>query len=252
MVPIDFTLSRRALLAGLAALPLPAAAFGPASQPDVAEIQLTQGTLSRPGAWQRLLYELIQATSVEAKPQAIQCPPEDPLLFEHPFSVIIGDGALPELNDAQLEQLRRYLAYGGFILADDTSGDPQSPFARSLRRLCSRLFPNRPLAPLPGDHSIFRAFFLLERPLGRLASQSVLEGVTVGPITPLVYCANDLSGALDRGPDGRPRHACVPGGEYQRRESVKLGINLFMYSLTSNYKHDQAHVAELLRAGRLE
>ena len=41
-------------------------------------------------------------------------------------------------------------------------------------------------------------------------------------------------------------------GEDQRREAVKLGINLVLYSLTSNYKHDQAHVAELMREGRLE
>jgi hypothetical protein len=44
----------------------------------------------------------------------------------------------------------------------------------------------------------------------------------------------------------------VPGGAEQRREAVKLSINLMMYSLTSNYKHDQAHVAELMREGRIE
>ena len=50
---------------------------------------------------------------------------------------------------------------------------------------------------------------------------------------------------------GRDLHPCIPGGEYQRTEALKLAINLFMYSLTSNYKHDQAHVKKLLEEGRL-
>ncbi len=63
---------------------------------------------------------------------------------------------------------------------------------------------------------------------------------------------DDLSGALDRRPDGRPKSACVPGGDWQRKEATKLAINLLMYSLTANYKRDQAHVRQLMREGRLE
>ena len=74
----------------------------------------------------------------------------------------------------------------------------------------------------------------------------------MGNLAPLVYCRNDLSGALDRGDDGRPRHACIPGGSAQRHEAVKLGINLVLYSLTANYKKDQAHVKELMRMRRIE
>ena len=108
------------------------------------------------------------------------------------------------------------------------------------------------MAPLPGDHSLYRAFFLLDRPVGRVAISEVLEGVTLGPVTPIVYCPNDLSGALHRGEDGRDRFPVVPNGELQRKEAIKLGVNLVMYSLTSNYKHDQAHVLELMRDGKLE
>lgn len=250
-------LTRRGLLALGAALPallLPrgAAAFGAPSQQDVCELRLSRGSLSRPGAWQRLLYELIEATSVEANPRSVALAPEDPLLFEHPFCVLIGDGALPELSPVAVEQLRRFLSYGGFLLCDDASGAPDSPFARSVRKLAATLFPTRPMAPLPGDHSVFRAFFLLDRPLGRTDRGAALEGVSVGPVTPMMYMPNDLSGALDRGTDGRSKHFPVPGGEEQRREAVKLGVNLVMYALTSNYKHDQAHVAELLREGKLQ
>jgi len=249
--------SRRRLLAtGLSAAGLlatrPARALAPGSLFRVAELVLDQGTTSRPEAWKRMLYEVIQSTSVECDPNPVTLSPEDPALFAHPFSVLVGTGALPALSEAAVEQLVRYLSYGGFLLVDDASGALDGPLARSVRDLCARLFPTRPLSPLPGDHSIFRSFFLLDRPVGRTARASALEGVTLGATTPLVFCADDLSGALDRGPDGRDRYPVEPDGELQRREAIKLSVNLVLYSLTSNYKHDTAHVLELMRDGRLE
>jgi hypothetical protein len=78
------------------------------------------------------------------------------------------------------------------------------------------------------------------------------EGVMVGNLAPVVYCRNDVSGALERRPDGRHMYPCVPGGEAQRREALKIGINLLMYSLTANYKNDQAHVRQLILERRLK
>jgi hypothetical protein len=150
-----------------------------------------------------------------------------------------------------MERLARYLAYGGFLYIDDITGSDSSPFDQAVRELCERLFPTRSLAPLPSDHSLYRSFFLIRRPVGRVDRFPYLEGVTVGDLTPVVYGRNDLSGALERGPDGRHRAACVPGGEQQRREAVKLGVNLVMYCLTTNYKQDQAHVDELRREKKL-
>ncbi len=114
------------------------------------------------------------------------------------------------------------------------------------------MFPTRPLGALSPDHSVYRAFFLLQRPYGRVDRFDKLEAVVTGNLAPLIYSRNDVSGALDRQDNGRPRHACVPGGELQRREAIKLGINLVLYSLTANYKKDQAHVRELMKLRRLE
>lgn len=246
--------SRRQVLAGLAALAAArrAWAFGDASEVDVAELRLARGTLSRPEAWKRLLFEVIQTTSVEAVPRAVPVAPDDPDLFRHPFAVLVGDDDFPPLSEAAREQLVRYLSYGGFLVVDDASGVRDSAFDRSVRALVRSLFPNRPFAVLPSDHSVYRSFFLLREPVGRVALHRTLEGVPVGSMHPLVYCRDDLSGALDRRPDGSDALPCSPGGEDQRREAVKLGVNLVMYALTSNYKQDQAHVEELMREGRLE
>lgn len=247
--------SRRQLLAALvagASLPLRALAFGTVTQVAVCELDLGSGTASRPLAWKRLLYELQGTTSVETAPSSVQLKPDDRALFDYPFCVLHGDGAFAMPSDAALDQLSRYLAYGGFIVVDDHSGADRSPFVQSATELFRRLFPTRSFSPLPSDHSIFRSFFMLERPVGRVARFSQLDAITVGDFAPVVLHRNDMSGALDRGNDGRPRHACVPDGERQRRESVKLGINLVMYALTANYKRDLAHVRELQKQGRLE
>jgi hypothetical protein len=39
-------------------------------------------------------------------------------------------------------------------------------------------------------------------------------------------------------PAGRP----APGGEPQRREAFKLGVNATLYAVTANYKKDQIHI----------
>lgn len=245
---------RRSLLSGAAAslvLPKRALGFGESSRVDVCEIDLGRGTLSRPNAWKRLLYEVMGTTSVTCEARTVRLPPEDPAVFEHPFSVIIGDGGFALPSPAGIEQLERYLSYGGFLVIDDASAS-DGAFDKSVRDLVARLYPTKPLGPIPSDHSIFRSFFLLKEPLGRVDLYPWLEGVTTDNATPLVYIRNDLSGALDRGPDGRSTFPCVPGGEHQRREALKLGINLVLYALTSNYKQDQAHVRQLMKEGRLE
>ncbi len=236
----------------LASAALATLGFGETSRVDLCELDLGAGTLSRPNAWKRLLYEVEQTTSVECETRSVRLSPEAPELFQHPFTVLLGDGAFPDVSDQGLEQLERYLQYGGFLLIDDTTAAEGGPFDEAVRNLVSRLFPTRPLGPLPPDHSIYRSFFLLRSPLGRVDRFPFLEGVTVGNLTPVVYCRNDVSGALDRGNDGRPTHSCVPGGETQRREALKLAINLVLYSLTANYKKDQAHVRQLMKEGRLE
>ncbi|MEC9389172.1 MAG: DUF4159 domain-containing protein [Myxococcota bacterium] len=250
-MPPEWT--RRSVVAGMAALMVPRPAFGLGSGSlfNVAELEVPGASIHRPEAWSRMLHEVIQATSIEADPAIVRVAPDDPALFEHPFAVLVGDGALPEFSDAAIRQLRNYISYGGFLLFDDASGTGRGAFAASVRRISQRIFPTRPLSPLAGDHAVYRSFFLLDRPVGRTRGTGVLEGIQLGPTTPLMMCPADLSGALDRTADGRNRTPLV-GGELQRREATKLSINLVLYALTSNYKHDIAHVVELMRGGRLE
>ncbi|MFM2162292.1 MAG: hypothetical protein RLZZ383_1804 [Pseudomonadota bacterium] len=223
-------------------------AFGDATAVDVAELDLG-GTLTRPLAWKRVLSDLVQLTSIEARPESVVVSPEDPALFDHPFCVLAGKTAFVEPSALAVKQLEAYVSYGGFLFIDDASGDaapgPDS-FDASVRRLLSRMYPRRALAPLSPDHAIYRSFFLLSRVPGRVEVAPRLEGLTLDAHAPVVYSRNDVGGALDTDAVGLPAEPCVPGGEPQRREALKVAVNTFLYALTSDYKLDQAHVRQLL------
>ena len=164
---------------------------------------------------------------------------------------MIGSDAFDPLPQKSVVMMQRFLSYGGFILFDDVSGTHNSPFSISVRRLSKRLFPTKSLTPLRADHAIYRSYFWIERPLGRVDSVDYIEGIHVGKVTPLMLFHNDLSGALDHTESGIERYPVIPGGTTQRTEAVKLFINIVMYALTSNYKHDSEHVKKLIEEGRL-
>lgn len=235
-------------LVALSSTPRLGWALGEKSRFGIAEVKLPT-SLDRTLSWQRGLYEVQSSTSIEISESIPRVSLDSVDLFSHPFTVLIGSEAFDPVSNLSIENLRRYLTYGGFLLMDDASGREQSAFRSSCERLAKRVFPNLPLAALPSDHSVYRSFFLLERPTGRFQVSSQMLGVQVNTITPLMYNPNDLSGALLVDGAGQYRFSPVPDGAFQRRESLKLLINLVLYALTSNYKHDQVHVAELLRRG---
>ncbi len=46
----------------------------------------------------------------------------------------ISEGELPRLSDAEVENLRRYLTFGGFVFADSNDGQEGGRFDQSVRR----------------------------------------------------------------------------------------------------------------------
>ena len=189
-----------------------------------------------------LMEELMLRTSVQTAPVRHEISLTDRDLFSYPFLYMTGKYDFDPFSSEEIGILRRFLSYGGFILADDALGQPGYGFDRSLRREMKRVFPDKDFVRIPSSHAALRSYYLLRRIGGARIVHPYLEGINVGSATPVIYCNNDLGGAWERDQLGNWLNPCSPGGEEQRRDSFHLGINLILYAMTENYKEDLIHV----------
>jgi hypothetical protein len=166
---------------------------------------------------------------------------QDKELFRFPFLYLTGKYEFSPFPEREVERLRKFLTQGGFLLIDDALCTPGYGFDRSLRVLMRNLFPDQELKRLPWNHAVFRSFYLIRQLGGRKIANPYLEGITLDHFTPVVYSQNDLGGAWARDHLGQWVNPCTPGGEDQRREAFKLGVNLVLYAMTENYKEDLIH-----------
>ncbi len=188
-----------------------------------------------------IVEELELRTSIDAARERRLIEVSDPAMFYSPFVYMAGRYDFDPFTEGERAVLKRFFRHGGFMLAEDTTGAEGFGFDRAFRREMGQVFPNQPLTRLAPDHSVYQSFYLMNSVAGRLRTTHYLEGITVGNWTPVIYSRNDLSGAWSKNPFGKWIHACVPGGEDQRKTAFKVGINLIVYSLTTDYKRDLVH-----------
>ena len=240
-------LQMAALGAGSLALPRPAAGMGDASRVAIGQIEHAGRWNPRPSALRRLSWELSQRTSIDSAGDGVPVRLSGGAVHLHPFLYLAGDGALPPFPEADLGVLRRHLQYGGFLLVDAADGSDGSGFDAAVRRELQRLLPASPLARIPRDHVVYKSFYLVDHQGGRVLTRPWLEGQVLNGRLAVVYSQNDLGGAWARGQLGDWEYDCSPGGEPQRETAFRLGVNLAMYALCTDYKDDAVHLPFILR-----
>ncbi len=168
-----------------------------------------------------------------------------------------------DLSPAAISKLDNFMRNGGTILFDTRDGPLTNikgvaPGQATLRRIMGKL-DVPPLEPIPADHVLTKAFYLLRDFSGRWDGGQVwVEAIptsdpNLGPqparggdgVSPVIVGGNDWASAWATNAAGRPIAAGV-GGERQRETAYRFGVNVVMYSLTGNYKTDQVHVPALL------
>ena len=241
------------LLAGLPAalVPVTAGALGPRSRFHLGQVRYAGGNWNpRPTGLRRLAWEVEKRTSIDVamEPAPVRLSSRD--LFRYPFLYLGGDKAFDPLPAAEVRRLQRFLTHGGTLLIDSTAALPGGGFDRSVRSLSASLFPRTPLARIKATHTLFKSFYLLQSPVGRVASVPYLEGISKHGRTMLVYCQNDLAGAWSRDNFGQWEHSVYPGGDRQRELAIRWGVNIVMYSLCVDYKSDQVHIPFILKRRR--
>ncbi len=195
---------------------------------------------------------LEERTSIEIKGVAGINPARDELSF-FPFVY----WPLPEnprsLNDAAIENIRAYLAYGGTLVIDLRNGNAQaSRDARTLflRNLSEQL--SLPaLAPLPEDHVLHKTFYLLEDFPGAYRSSDLWGDVNaVGArdgVSSILITGNDFARAWADLRTSGGLNPILRGASRQQEMALRSGINIMMYSLTGTYKADQVHIPHILK-----
>ena len=249
---VSHPFSRRTLLRSLPFLTLGARAFGFGDGARFVPAVAQHGGRwdGRMSGLRRLAWELQRRTSVEVVAEARAMPLTSPRLFDHPFLYLGGDGDYPPLSSAEVEALRRYLVFGGFLLADANDGSSGRGFDASFRRDLAKVLPGAPLEPVPAAHVVYKSFFLLDSAPGRLFLHPQLKAVNLGNRTAVLYSQNDLAGAWERDESGAYAYEVSPGGEPQRELAVRVGINVCMYALCLDYKDDAVHLPLILKKRR--
>lgn len=239
------TLASGLILAALS--PTAASALGESTRFEVRSMAYDGGNpRPRPNGSRRLGWEIRKRTSIDVVPTPGSSRLDEVGLFDHPFLYWSGDAAFDRLSDAEIAGLRRFVRFGGFVLIDDASPEADG-FDQSVRRELSRAFPTRRLRPLPNSHTIFRSFYLLDRPEGRVRGPEQMEAFEVGDRVAVLYSRHDLGGAWARDNLGSWEHPVSPGGDEQRERAIRLGVNIVMYALCLDYKDDQVHAPFIMR-----
>ncbi len=208
---------------------------------------------------------LWRRTTVEpSEPMALDLASDDLALFTLIYWPVSETSPRP--SAAEYVRLNRYLRGGGMILFDTRDADlagfgAATETGRHLQALAAPL-DVPPLEPLPADHVLTRAFYLLQTTPGRHdgpiwaeaapADAAQAEGMPFrnlnDGVTPVVIGGNDWAAAWAVDDTGQPMFPVGRGaaGERQREVALRFGINLVMHVLTGNYKSDQVHVPALL------
>jgi hypothetical protein len=145
---------------------------------------------------------------------------------------------------------------GGTILFD--TRDQQDGGARNLfegrgsgrlRQILSGL-DVPPLMPVPEDHVLTKAFYLLREFPGRYAGGTVWverhQGGSNDGVSGIIIGGADWAAAWAIDSAGKYMAPTAPGGPQQREMAYRFGVNLVMYAFTGNYKADQVHVPAIL------
>jgi hypothetical protein len=239
---------RAAALAGAAAaLPGRARGLPEASMLRIGHVQHAGGWNPRPTALRRLGWELGRRTSIEPAPDAVPVRLSDPGLHRTPMLYLTGVGPLPPFTEAERSALRRFLQYGGFMLVDAADGSDGTGFDASVRAELARVLPAAPLQPIPREHVLYKTFYLLDRQGGRVLVKPWMEGQALDGRMAVMYSQNDLGGAWARSELGDWEYPCTPGGEAQRETAFRVGVNVAMYALCTDYKDDAVHLPFILR-----
>ena len=150
--------------------------------------------------------------------------PGSAALYQYPLVFACGHGNV-KFTAAEVENLRRYLATGGFLWIDDDFG-----IDASIRRELKRIFPDARLLELPFSHPIFHAHYDFPHGLPKIHEHSggpakAFGIIQDGRLVVLYSFDTDLGDGLE---DEEVHH----DPPEKREAAMQMGLNIVEYVLT--------------------
>ncbi len=229
-------------------LPSSAWAIGSGSLLGVAILEHGGRWDVRPRGLRKMLQEVEKRTSVaiDTAAHSVRATDRDKL-FRFPLVFWTGEGDFPPLSTEEIEALALYVRAGGMLVIDSAEAVVGGPFEKAARREAARIVPGGSFQSVPKSHVLYKSFYLVPEPVGRVAASDKLEAMFGEDRALVLLGVNDMLGAWSRDNFGNYDYDVFPGGDRQREMSLRLGLNIVMYALCLDYKEDQVHVPFILK-----
>jgi hypothetical protein len=180
---------------------------------------------------ENIIDTIARYTSIKVEPAGVVVPLSSPELMRYPFAFLTGH--LPvRFSTAEREQLRAWLARGGFLFVDDHNHDIDGAFHKSVTEEIARTV--GPLVDVPNDSPLYRAFFTF--PDGAPATSHELNGwgdnlvhkhlravMRDGRIS-VLYSNKDYSSEWGYHADNK---------RFLSVDNTRFAVNVIVYALTS-------------------
>jgi hypothetical protein len=192
----------------------------------IAQLQYDGGGdwYANPSGLPNLLREIRQRTGLQVSERPGRTRITDPALWTYPYLYMTGHGNV-RFSDEEVRVLRKYLLEGGFLHADDNYGMDES-FRREIRRV----FPDRELQELPASHPVFRVLYPFPQGIPKIHEHDGRPPQAFGIFERgrlVVFYSYESD--LGNGWEDDDRHDLSPD---VRESALRMGVNLFLYSLS--------------------
>ncbi len=146
-------------------------------------------------------------------------------LFDHPFSVMTGEGAF-SLTTEQRTNLRDYLELGGFVVA--SAGCSSKSWNESFKREIGQVLPDHELVILDADHPVYHTVYDIKSSKYKSSAEKLPElyGLEIDGRMVLIWSPDGLNDTANAGPSC----CCCGGNEVKAARAVN--VNLLAYALT--------------------
>ena len=178
---------------------------------------------SDPSSIPNLLNFININTNIKVHNEEVKISLKDNNIFNYPYLYMTGHGNI-KLTDIEIINLRLHLLDGGFLHVDDNYG-----LDKSFRREIKKVFPSKNLVELPFDHPIFKSYFIFKNGLPKIHEHDNKPPKAFGLFDNkrliLFYTYETDLG------DGWEDASVHNNSEFKRDEALKMGVNIFTYSL---------------------